>query len=150
VHGIIFSYSNISTTKETTMSASVEKTPAQETVAGWKDEDLLVFVPAESKCRYKAIIYPTGSILRIGAVLFVDEESVHCQAAGPDSIGTGPEDHTIRTIDPLDEKCRLLERSNDRIAYGLPGQEPEMYRLHEGGLAKVKRKNKIIVDVSLA
>jgi hypothetical protein len=132
------------------MSASVEKTPAQETVASWKDEDLLVFVPQGGNCRYRAIIYPTGSALRIGAVLFLESETVHCQAAGPDSIGTRPTNHTIRTCDPLDQEYRLLERSGDQIAYGSPGRNPEMYCLHENGLSEVGRTNGVIVKVALA
>jgi len=130
--------------------SEIEMSPAQETVASWRDEDLFVFVATTGGCRYKAVIYPKGSILRIGAVLFLEEETVHCQAAGPHSIGTGSEKHTIRVVDPLDQECRLLERSDTLISYSLPGQQPEGYRLHEAGLARIERENNVIVKVTLA
>jgi len=133
------------------MMSEIEMTPAQETVANWQEKDLLTFVPVGEGCRYKAIIYPAGSIWGIGAVLLLEEATVHCQAAGPESMGTGPTKHTIRTTDPGGEKHYLLERSGDLVEYRpLIGGEAQQYKLSPQGIAKIAWSNGIITGVVLA
>ena len=133
------------------MMSEIEMTPAQETVANWRKEALLAFVPVGGGCRYKAIIYPAGSILGIGAVLLLEEVTVHCQAAGPESMGTGPTKHTIRTTDPEDGKRYLLERTDDLVEYRpLTGGEAQQYKLSPQGIAQIAWSNGIITGVVLA
>ena len=131
--------------------SGIEMTPGQQMVAGWQKEDLLVFVPAGKDCRYRAIIYPAGSIWGIGAVLLLEEATVHCQAAGPESMGTGPTKHTIRTTDPEDGKLYLLERTDDLVDYRpLLGGEAQQYKLSPQGIAKIVWSNGIIAGIVLA
>lgn len=131
--------------------SEIEWTTGRQMVTNWRKEDLLVFVPAGEGCRYRAIIYPAGSVLVIGAVLLLEGATVHCQAAGPESMETGPTKHTIRTTDPEDEKRYLLERVDDLVEYRpLLGGEAQQYKLSPQGIAKIAWSNGIITGVVLA
>jgi len=131
--------------------SGIKMTTGQQMVINWRKEDLQVFVPVGEGCRYKAIIYPAGSILVIGAVILLEEATVHCQAAGPESMETGPTKHTIRTTDPDGEKHYLLERTDDLVEYRpLIGGEAQQYKLSPQGIAKIAWSNGIITGVVLA
>jgi hypothetical protein len=132
------------------MMSEIEMTPAQETVANWQEKDLLTFVPAGEGCRYAAIIYPAGSVWGIGAVLLLEAASVHCQAAGPESMETGPTKHTIRTTEPEDGKHYLLERTDNLVKYRpLMGGKVQQYELSPRGISKIVWSNGIITEVVL-
>jgi hypothetical protein len=131
--------------------SAIELTPAQETVANWQEKDLLAFVPVGEDCCYRAIIYPAGSVWGIGAVLFLEGTIVHCQAAGPESMGTGSTKHTIRTTDPENGKHYLLERTDGLVKYRpLIGGEAQLYELSSRGISKVVWTGGIITEVVLA